>query len=68
MQWPMGDPWVAQEVTCAEQSSFLCTCLRVGTDRCRSHKVSCRNMTEGTNGESHVLSACIWLEVCDLCV
>lgn len=28
-----------------EQSSFLCTILEVGTDICRSHKVSCRNMT-----------------------
>lgn len=61
--WACSGPRVA----CAEQSSFLYSCLKVGTDMCRSHKVSCRNMTElGRMWKAiHVLSACIYLEARD---
>lgn len=47
--WP--HVWPAQ----GRVRSCALSCLKVGTDMCRSHKVSCRNMTEGDGRMGRVM-------------
>lgn len=55
-EWASSGPWWPR-VWPAQGRVRSCalTCLKVGTDMCRSHKVSCRNMTEGDGRMGRVM-------------